>query len=973
MRESKVPPRRARLVRLAVFGFLGVAAVAQAQQAQQAPMNQMDHGPFVSSTITLDPTTVKGIVVHKGIAVKVGRDATMVFDTDLLRVVAGWTGGLLHWLPARDSLQEWPTPDGHVHFLNTEKAGWSTTADLTDTRAGSATLNNAKRFGPIGGNRRYEGLHVQGDDVVLSFTVGGAKVLEKFGFERAHGEPLFTRTINIGATSEKLTALVVSAPVGAATRLEQGMISAGAGYVTIDSGDEVRLIGFRGLPEGVKWNLERGHLSLSLPALPAGLRFQLAMGPVRRGAYANAMRALLSADPGTLDLKRYLEPGPARYQPLETAVEMGSDDGPFAVDTVALPSQNPWRSHLRLSAVDFMADGRAVVASLSGDVWIVDGIGRAPGRLRWQRFATGLNQPLGLVVVDDTVYVNGRDQITRLRDIDKDGSADHYENFTNVVMAGTNFHGFNLNLEVDAQGRFLWAKSTSWPTGDAGDLSDAALTTPHDGVLFRASPDGRDVKIIATGLRNPNGLSVGPKGEIYFSDNEGNWVPTSKLTRIVEGEFHGFVPSAHRANLVSGWAPADGWVKPFAWTPHGGPGSDNSPAQARVIDNAAWPKELQGHLLLASYGRGSLSLVLMEEVEGQPQAAHLVLPLRFRSGLQHMRFHRDGHLYVVGMTNWSSTSHAGDRGSFHRVRYTGKPLHLPTAVSTKQGAIELRFSDELDPASATNPASYQLSKWTYPWNATYGSKQLYSLDRPGQPGPDPVVVESIRLAADRRTVHLQIPGLTQNSITTVPITGKLPHQIEASMGMVVQIAYDVKAADGTPLKQLLHKTIHRVPGNAPVPSSGSSTNPTTAVAERGPVGPPASAGPAAPESRGRVVVVRSKGTELSYEPSLIKAKAGERLTIRFENVGDMTHNIVVVKAEADIPVIGEASFQAAFTNQWIPTGPEVEARMLAHTPLAGPGETVEVTLTAPAAGEYPFICTYASHWTVMRGTLSVDK
>jgi hypothetical protein len=44
----------------------------------------------------------------------------------------------------------------------------------------------------------------------------------------------------------------------------------------------------------------------------------------------------------------------------------------------------------------------------------------------------------------------------------------------------------------------------------------------HRGVLFRLSPDGRQLDTIATGLRNPNGLSIGPKGEIYVSDNEGN-------------------------------------------------------------------------------------------------------------------------------------------------------------------------------------------------------------------------------------------------------------------------------------------------------------------------------------------------------------------------------------------------------------------------------------------------------------------
>ncbi|MDQ3214080.1 MAG: hypothetical protein M3Q85_15485, partial [Acidobacteriota bacterium] len=530
-----------RIVTLLVVGFVSSTSLGPggAAEAQTVPMNRMDHGPFVSSTITLDPLSPKGIIVQKGVAVKVDRDATMVFDTDLLRVVGAWTGGMLHWQPARDSLQEWPTPDGHLHFLNPEKAGWSTNGDLTDARGGSSTLNNARRYGPLQGNRRYEGLHVRGDDVVFSLTVGDAKVLEKFGFQRVEKDPIFTRTINISPTSQKLTLLVVSAPVGGATRLEQMPVSSEAGHVEIHSGGEVRLVAFNGLPKGAQWNLADGQLSLTLPALAGDLRFQLAIGPLRPVTDQTPLTALVQADAGSLDLAPFLQPGPGRHQTIETQAQIAtSEHGPFVVDTLVLPHENPWNSHLRLSAVDFLSDGRAAVASLSGDVWLVDGLGDQLATLRWQRFATGLNQPLGLVVVNDAIYVNGRDQITRLHDINKDGYADRYENFNNAVMADTNFHAFNLNLEVDAQGRFLWAKSTPWPTGNPGELSDAAQITPHNGVLFRLSPDGRQLEMIARGLRNPNGLSIGPKGEIYVSDNEGNWVPTSKVTRIVEGAFH---------------------------------------------------------------------------------------------------------------------------------------------------------------------------------------------------------------------------------------------------------------------------------------------------------------------------------------------------------------------------------------------------------------------------------------------------
>jgi glucose/arabinose dehydrogenase/plastocyanin len=967
-------------------GLLALNAPAQAQFAAADNMNPMEHGPFVSSTITLDPFSDRGIITYKGIAVRVAPDAAMVFDTDLLRVVGAWTGGILHWLPARDGLQEWPLPDGHLHFLNAEKAGWSTSTNLNDPRSGSPSLKNARRYGPIGGDRRYEGLHVHGDEVVFSLSVADAKIREKFGFQRVRGEPVFTRTINVSPTDAALTLLVVPAPVGQASRLEQTRVISGSGYVSVHSGGEARLIGFRGLPDGVEWHLENGHLALSLPALDGDLHFQLSIGPLRPGRDTRYMRAHLRASAGSLDLLHLLDPGPARYPAVETQARVGvSEYGPFTVDELVLPRDNPWRSHLRLSAIDFLSDGRAVIASMSGDIWLVDGIQENLSTLRWQRFATGLNQPLGLVVVDDVIYVNGRDQITRLHDLNGNGHADHYENFNNEVMAASNYHAFNLNLEVDSQGRFLWAKSTPWPAASPvpgggwqtmrSDLSDAAEITPHHGVLFRLSPDGRELEIVATGLRNPNGLSIGPNDEIYYADNEGNWVPTSKVTRIVEGGFHGFVPSAHRMTFVDGWAPTDDWVKPLIWTPHAGPGADNSPSQPRVIVNDAWPAELQSHLLLASYGRGTLALVLLEEVEGQPQGAHLVLPLEFQSGLQHMRFHRDGHLYLVGMTNWSSASHGGERGSLHRVRYTGKPLHLPVAVNTREGGLELRFGEPLDHASATDRENYRLSKWTYTWNSSYGSRQFSSLDRPGEGGADPVAVRSVRLSEDGRTVLLEIPALVPGPIPAIPITGDLPHQVEASLGMVMQIDYDIRATDGTRLDQLIHKTIHRVPGAVATPEHvhPEPVTPAPTAAPERRVHAEARTGQITRGETGRVVAVRSRGTELSFYPAHLQATAGETLTIRYENTSDMIHNLVLVRSEADIPIIGEASFQAAFTNQWIPTGEEHANRMIAHTELAGPADVVEVTFTVPPPGEYPFICTYASHWTVMRGTLVVSE
>jgi len=64
---------------------------------------------------------------------------------------------------------------------------------------------------------------------------------------------------------------------------------------------------------------------------------------------------------------------------------------------------------LRPTAFDFFPDGKsAAVSTWNGDVWIVKGIDDDLKQLTWQRFATGLHEPLGVVVKDGDVFTTGR-------------------------------------------------------------------------------------------------------------------------------------------------------------------------------------------------------------------------------------------------------------------------------------------------------------------------------------------------------------------------------------------------------------------------------------------------------------------------------------------------------------------------------------------------------------------------------------
>src|SRR5262249_4505380 len=118
--------------------------------------------------------------------------------------------------------------------------------------------------------------------------------------------------------------------------------------------------------------------------------------------------------------------GPAQWpNQLETRGTLGKGR-PYAVDSIVPPFKNPWNALLFFGGHDFLPDGAALLCTMQGDVWRVEGLDDKLEHVRWRRIASGLHHALGLVVADKSVYVLGRNQITRLVDLNGDGEADFY-------------------------------------------------------------------------------------------------------------------------------------------------------------------------------------------------------------------------------------------------------------------------------------------------------------------------------------------------------------------------------------------------------------------------------------------------------------------------------------------------------------------------------------------------------------------
>ena len=143
-----------------------------------------------------------------------------------------------------------------------------------------------------------------------------------------------------------------------------------------------------------------------------------------------------------------------------------------------------------------------------------------------------------------------------------------------------------------------------------------------------------------------------------------------------------------------------------------------------------------------------------------------------------------------------------------------------------------------------------------------------------------------------------------------------------------------------------------------------------------------SARPAAePSLQGRLIeiVATDAGGKYLFKPDTITAKPAEQLLIRLKSVVGMmgkmpkmamAHNFVLVKPGNDPIQFANAGIPGGFAGNYLP--PDKKDQVIAFTPLAGVGETLEVSFKAPAAGSYPFVCTFPGHAAGgMKGTLNV--
>jgi len=330
-----------------------------------------------------------------------------------------------------------------------------------------------------------------------------------------------------------------------------------------------------------------------------------------------------------------------------------------------------------------------------------------------------------------------------------------------------------MDLNTDPEGNFYYAK------GGLGANFPGGPPAAHHGCFLKVSKDGKKLEIVATGIRAAAGSGVGPKGELTTSDNDGHWGPASRINWVVPGGYYGDPLTAHKSPVPAEFDPPLCWIHRSV---------DNSSGGETWVTGGKWGP-FEGHMLHLSYGTCSLFNVSYENVGGRVQGGIVRFPLTFASGTLRGRFHpSDGQFYAAGIRGWSTS---GTReGCFQRVRYTGKPARMVSELHVKKDAIELTFTDPVDPATAGDPDSWVVQQWNYRYSGNYGSAD-YSVADPKKQGRDTVDVASIAVSSDGKRVTLAIPGL--KPVMQMLIKGR------------------IRAADGTSMSPEVMNTIHTVP------------------------------------------------------------------------------------------------------------------------------------------------------------------
>lgn len=716
--------------------------------------------PFLRSALIVSEKPMNR--VRRGVLLPLGNNLWTCFDPDLLRYAATWR------VPAGQAPLSMDSMAGISYPRGTAKANTvpelmgellTSTPELPgvgvrslpaeDIREGEL-LGNGGKVGPLpAGAGRYLGLVLCGDRVALDYRVGS-----RFVREMSHSlEPdLIERTILVLPGADPI-AIGIDAAKGKTSmdgKKASIVLSAGAmPHMEIESTSSFLF----------KSNQQRGTALL----IPGGteeclIRILRSTKMITDTEPLGSIPEFLPAAPAFPGTVKVTSPASKKTKSL------------IVTRPLSLPQENPWKRTIRPTDIAFLPAGDALITTLDGDVWRVTNIGEETAT--WSRAAFGLFEPMSISIGHKHgIFVLGRDQITRLEDIDGDGFFDVYACASDAFLQTLHTRDYATSLEVCDDSSFIISRSGLIDSGK----SKYGETTTDRGSVLRISPNGLVVTKLADGLRLPF-IGMAPGGAIFASDQQGHHIPSTPIHRIGGGTpplgrgkgtapFLGYEP----ANFRKAKEPAP----PLLWFPYQ---VNRSGSSFATLSNKAFPSLGDSFAHLSWSGR---IFPVVTPDKGLPFAWKLPFDFNFPI-LNAATNPKNGKLYATGIGISGYKPHTSKESGLTEIR-EGQPFATPVSLEIFNKHIFIGFKDPLPASLSLIAPRPELDLWNIKRTAKYGSGH-YRWD--GKPGEHSVKTGKLTVSKNRLRVSIEIPPIFRSDIMRLRLhlhdtsTGTEPYEIE---------------------------------------------------------------------------------------------------------------------------------------------------------------------------------------------------
>jgi hypothetical protein len=427
---------------------------------------------------------------------------------------------------------------------------------------------------------------------------------------------------------------------------------------------------------------------------------------------------------------------------------------------------------LEASGLAMLPNGKLAVSIRKGEIWILDhpiADPTNPEAVGYHQFATGLHEPLGLFwhEKEQALYTTQRAELTRLRDTNNDGVADEYLTAASGWGVSGNYHEYAYGPAMDREGN-LWITLNASMGAPVKMPGFRETDKPWRGWAMRLTPDGK-FEPMAGGLRSPSGVGTNAEGDIFCTDQQGNWMPTNPLYHLRKGAYYGHAdsipdmarpgsplkdpsPVPQEISVVEASKKVPGYVLPAVWFPYVKAGQSPTGLICNNTNGKFGPFDDQ--LFVAEFVLSGVMRVFLEKVDGEYQGACFNFIGNLQSAGLSLAYLPDGSM-VVGESNRGWNSQGTRSFGLERIQWTGKtPFELQKMEARPHG-FKLTFTQPVDPKIAADPATYAMTSYTYLFHQKYGSDEIDT---------QPITITQANVSDDALSVELTCQGLREGYV-----------------------------------------------------------------------------------------------------------------------------------------------------------------------------------------------------------------